>query len=553
MSKSFPAKLAIYTVCLAFLVFKNSVSYAEENKIIIIKKVIENNAQTGPVYGPTKSNIVEDKNNKKNTIKSSKNVNKVNRKNNKKKKDNKSKKGSKNSKVNTKTKINANKSVNKNNKNNNKSKQNTDKIVDINKVANKNAEDTPNNKNSNTGKSGDSNPAENHAVDLITNTNGTSTSRRPDVKNDNKNDNNTQNDNDIIGLIDEKENSSIPKKKIKINTRNKGVPSVCLMRIHREKQNEKKVNKELEKAKSNLKSHIKNALIDNGISDNLVKYISDNLIFLERTTIRNDELKKRTMTDTIRAYKVPLRSDVGRAYKQLYYDNLKLVEELFEVEPNIILAIWAMETNYGSFIGNYNVFSALYSACLNSDSIKRLRYFENNIISLAILFENGFFNKDVVSSFDGGLGGCQFMPLSVYDYAVSLFNEKPDIMNNNSDVFASIGNYLNSKGWRHNEGILSEVQLPNKFNICNVGMNTIKSVAEWKAMGIRPNGIGREYMKNDSTMASIIVVDVDNPNVPKKDKRAFLVYDNFKVILTYNPRLQYAITAGLIYEGIGKR
>ena len=143
---------------------------------------------------------------------------------------------------------------------------------------------------------------------------------------------------------------------------------------------------------------------------------------------------------------------------------------------------------------------------------------------LAKLIDNGYFKKDVKSSFDGGLGGCQFMPKSVYDFAVSYNGGKPDIINNNLDVLASIANYLSISGWRFKEGILTEVVLPQDFDICKTGFNTSKTIKEWKQLGVQLH-----------------------PN-----KRAFFVYDNFKVVLTYNRFLNYGITAGLLLEEIKK-
>ena len=212
-----------------------------------------------------------------------------------------------------------------------------------------------------------------------------------------------------------------------------------------------------------------------------------------------------------------------------------------------------METSYGTFLGDSDAFEALYSACMNAESISRLKFFEDNIISLAILVDHGFFKKDVKSSFDGGLGCCQFMPVSFYRFAVSYRGDKADIINNNEDVFASIGNYLHSMGWRYKEGILTEIDLPDDFNVCLIGMNTVKTVSEWKELGVRLNssGIGAKYINDDFAKASVIVVDQDDNDGDIKGKRAFLVYDNYKVILTYNSRLKYGIVAGLLFEGIG--
>ena len=83
-------------------------------------------------------------------------------------------------------------------------------------------------------------------------------------------------------------------------------------------------------------------------------------------------------------------------------------------------------------------------------------------------------------------------------------------------------------------------------------MNTRKTIAEWKALGIKQhtNNIGNMNLISADKMASVIVLDVNDENKKLQDKRAFLVYDNFKVILGYNQAPKYGITAGLIYEDL---
>lgn len=360
------------------------------------------------------------------------------------------------------------------------------------------------------------------------------------------------NDKQILDLIDEQQRMVITPIQIKVRTKNKGVPNVCLPQKPIASHHVNNVNKELEDTKKTLKTHIKKSLIENEVSADLVEYIDNHLTYVKPTAKKNTEITTRKMIDTINKYDVPLRIKTGIIYKKMYQEVLSDVEDLFLVDRNIILAIWAMETNYGLYIGSYDAFNALYSACMNASSLARLRYFEDNIIALAILVDKGYFKRDEISSFDGGLGGCQFMPDSVYKFAVSLDGGKTDIIGNNKDVLASIGNYLHSIGWRYGEGILTEVDVPENLDICLYGMNTVKTIAEWEKLGIKLNKskIGEEYFYNKTQNASLIITDPNDNLEDKTNKRAFLVYDNYKVILGYNQYLDYGLTAGLIAEGL---
>ena len=363
---------------------------------------------------------------------------------------------------------------------------------------------------------------------------------------------------DVIGdrkiskLIDSKEEMQ-RNRPIRVSVKGKGVAKQCLPKNNITPSEQKKVNKALEDRKANLKEFILKSLQANNISEGLTKYIYDNLEHIKMTVAKDKEVRKRTTMDFIERYNVPERAKQGAIYKKMYQEELQTVEDLFYVDKNAILTIWAMETKYGDFIGKTPAFNALYSAAMNAYNIARLDYFTNNLVMLAKLVDYGYFKPEVISSFDGGLGGCQFMPDSFYRYAVSYDGGKADIINNNKDVFASIGNYLYSTGWRHHEGILTEVVLPEGFDICKAGMNTSRKVSEWKKMGVElhPNGIGAVNMLDDEAKASVMIVDIDDTSKSLQEKRAFLVYDNYKVILGYNTMPKYGIVAGLIYEGIG--
>ena len=359
-------------------------------------------------------------------------------------------------------------------------------------------------------------------------------------------------DRNISKLIDSKEEMQ-RNRPIRVNVKGKGVAKQCLPKQNIAPSTQKKINKALEERKANLKEFILKSLQVNNISEGLTNYIYDNLEHIKMTVAKNKEVRKRTTMDFIERYNVPERAKQGAIYKKMYQEELQTVEDLFYVDKNAILTIWAMETKYSDFIGKTPAFNALYSAAMNAYNTARLEYFTNNLVMLAKLVDYGYFKPDVISSFDGGLGGCQFMPDSFYRYAVSYDGGKADIINNNKDVFASIGNYLYSTGWRHQEGILTEVVLPEGFDICKAGMNTSKKVSEWKKMGVEahPNGIGAANMMDDEAKASVMIVDIDDTSKSLQEKRAFLVYDNYKVILGYNSMPKYGIVAGLIYEGIG--
>ena len=374
-------------------------------------------------------------------------------------------------------------------------------------------------------------------------------------------------DDDAILEIIDNQVSPITYKKIRVSVKNKGVPLQCIQNNNKQKtlqqdsaepqnSNIKKVDSnDVIQRKKGLKKHILKSLKANNISESLIDKIYDNLKELPSVEKSTTKFNKTSSVDFINNYNIPTRTKSGLVYKKLYKKDLQIVNDVFYVEPEAVLAIWAIETNYGNFIGKTNAFNALYSSALNSSTLARIDFFENNLIMLAKLVDYGYFDYNVNGSYAGALGGCQFMPDSFYRYAVSFDGGKADIINNNKDVFASIANYLYNTGWRQYQGVLTEVVIPDDFDVCLSGMNTTKTIEEWKKLGVKLNNskIGASYFNNNDKVASLIITDINNDEIDFSDKRAFLVYDNFKVFLGYNPSINYGIVAGLFYDALSDK
>ena len=131
------------------------------------------------------------------------------------------------------------------------------------------------------------------------------------------------------------------------------------------------------------------------------------------------------------------------------------------------------------------------------------------------------------------------MPDSFYKYGVAYNGGKADIIGNNLDVLASIANYLHNIGWRYNEGVLTEIILPDNFDVCNIGMNTRKTIAEWKALGIKQhtNNIGNMNLISADKMASVVENTKQQSNIRELYQLVILLallwytMHNYRIIL----------------------
>jgi membrane-bound lytic murein transglycosylase B len=130
-------------------------------------------------------------------------------------------------------------------------------------------------------------------------------------------------------------------------------------------------------------------------------------------------------------------------------DNRELLSEIskkYDVEPQTIVALWGIETNYGENTGGFSVIDSL--ATLAYDG-RRSEYFRGELLkALKIIDADHITAYDMDGSWAGAMGQCQFMPSSFLNFAVDYDGDgKRDIWNTNADIFASIANYLHSSGW----------------------------------------------------------------------------------------------------------
>lgn len=164
--------------------------------------------------------------------------------------------------------------------------------------------------------------------------------------------------------------------------------------------------------------------------------------------IRLDRLQFKPQTLEEYLNRVITTERINRARK-LYRQNKKLLHEIYNnsgVEPEFIVALWGLESNFGDNQGGFSVVNALATLAYEG---RRREFFEKELLkALKILQEGHVKPSDFKGSWAGAMGQCQFMPSSFFAYAVDYdFDGKRDIWGNRKDVFASIANYLKTVGW----------------------------------------------------------------------------------------------------------
>lgn len=132
----------------------------------------------------------------------------------------------------------------------------------------------------------------------------------------------------------------------------------------------------------------------------------------------------------------------------LHQDTLERVEKEFGVDKEIVLAIWGIESRYGNYTGQYNVFTTLNT--LFAAYPRRSAFFRKELIHFLILCrENNLDPHQIKGSYAGAFGETQFISSSFRRYAVDFDNNgTKDVFDSTEDILASIANYLHCFGWQ---------------------------------------------------------------------------------------------------------
>jgi membrane-bound lytic murein transglycosylase B len=222
----------------------------------------------------------------------------------------------------------------------------------------------------------------------------------------------------------------------------------------------------------------------------------------------------------------------------------------------VMVAIWGMETSYGSDMGRMGVIRSL--ASLAYDGRRSALFRRELLAALTILNDGKARPEQMQGSWAGAMGHPQFMPSSYLELGVDGNGDgKVDIWSSLDDVFASMGNYLKSRGWQSGVPWGVEVRLPETYDAgryveltpatgCKRAMekhSALRPVASWKADGLAV-AVPETAFPADTVMASVVRPDgVDGP--------AFLVTENYRVILAYNCSNYYALSVLLLSDKVG--
>ena len=279
-----------------------------------------------------------------------------------------------------------------------------------------------------------------------------------------------------------------------------------------------------------------------GISSKTVNSIMDKAVFLPKV-IQYDRYQPEFYEDT-KTYisKRVNKIKINKALS-LYQDKnliIKDVENKFLVEKELLLALMGIETNFGKYLGKMDIVSSL--ATLSFDK-RRSEFFTKELLILLKLIDNGIIDPTILyGSWAGAFGNFQFMPRTIKNYAID-YNENSIIeLKDIDDSFASAANYINKIGWKTDLPCFYQVELKN--NVPKKYLNTsAKKIHNKKKLLYFEKYIHNynEIDLNKNILAAIVTPDKDIIPDAENLSPAYLIFNNYELILKWNRSLRFAL------------
>ncbi|MBV2359680.1 lytic murein transglycosylase [Thalassococcus sp. CAU 1522] len=249
-------------------------------------------------------------------------------------------------------------------------------------------------------------------------------------------------------------------------------------------------------------------------------------------------------TKTIWTYLETAASDArirnGQAALRRHGALLDRIEAQYGVDKEIVVAIWGLESAYGTFKGSKPVIQSM--ATLAYDG-RRRSFFEGQLYAALKILDQGHTAPEAMKgSWAGAMGHTQFMPTSFQSLAVDHTGDgRRDIWGDDpADALASTANYLAKNGWRKGLPWGVEVRLPEGFDYAQANRGIERMPSVWAQRGVL--GIDGQPVR-DYGVASVLLP-------AGHEGAAFLVFRNFAVIERYNTADAYVIGVGHLADRI---
>jgi len=279
-----------------------------------------------------------------------------------------------------------------------------------------------------------------------------------------------------------------------------------------------------------------------GISKKVVDDIMSNARFLPKV-IEYDRYQPEFYEDTFTYIKKRANKNKVKQGSNLYKREKLIIDKIekeFLIEKELLLALMGIETNFGKYLGKMDIVSSL--ATLSFDK-RRSEFFTKELLILLRLVDKKVIQKDILfGSWAGAFGNFQFMPRTIKNYAIDYNDNQTIELKKIEDSFASAANYLNKIGWKKNKPCFTRIKLTNDIpkKYLNSSAKNIKNKKTINFFSKYIEDLDKLNL-NKSLLVGIITPDKDIIPGSNTYKPAYLVYDNYEKILSWNRSLRFAL------------
>jgi len=282
--------------------------------------------------------------------------------------------------------------------------------------------------------------------------------------------------------------------------------------------------------------------ISQGVSEKTISLIINDLTFLPKV-IEYDRYQPEFYEDTFTYIGKRASAKKIEIGKQTYQKNSQLinqVEQKFKIEKELLLSLMGIETNFGQYLGKMDILSSL--ATLSYDKRRSEFFTKELIIALKLIDSNQIKAEELFGSWAGAFGNFQFMPSTILNNAIDYNGDKKIDLKSSEDSFASAANYLSKMGWRTKDKCFSSIQLDDNIPLkyLNYSARKIKNKKKLSFFKKYIINYNNDLGTGDEIVA-IITPDkeiVENSNLYSP---AFIIYDNYEIILKWNRSLRFAL------------
>jgi len=163
----------------------------------------------------------------------------------------------------------------------------------------------------------------------------------------------------------------------------------------------------------------------------------------------------------------------GKSLKRSNAALFSSIESRYGVPAGVLLAIWGMETGFGSYMGNQNTISAITTLAYDC---RRPAFFMPHALAALKLVDRGSLSGSTVGAMHGEVGHTQFLPGNVLKYGVDGNGDGRVDLKNKADALASTANFLRGHGWRGGRGYEGNMGAIAGWNSASVYQRAIAAI-----------------------------------------------------------------------------